>query len=114
VRPFLTPNAERDRTEPGFTLRSNFHGRPVEIRWAEGQLLEAPDELRAEVAELVATRRWVERDLAHPWREEGGATMVNRWLAQAVLLALLEPDSIELDDPVLEAEAQSWPDDSTF
>jgi hypothetical protein len=101
-------------SEPGFTLRGTFRGRPVEIRWGEGQLLEAPDELRAEVAEVVATRRWVERGLAHPWREEGEATMKNRWLAQAVLLALLEPDSIELDDPVLDAEARSWPDDAVF
>jgi hypothetical protein len=35
-------------------------------------------------------------------------------LAEAVLLALLEPDSIELDDPVLDAEARSWSDDAAF
>lgn len=63
---------------------------------------------------MIATRRWVKRELAVPWRYEGEATMQDRWLAQAVLLALLEPDSVELDDPVIDAETASWPDDAVF
>jgi hypothetical protein len=94
-------------TDPGFILRGRFHGREVEVRWRAGELVEAPDDLRTEVGQIIATRRWVEWDVAYPWREAGEATMTDRWLAQATLLAVLEPESIELEDPVLEAETES-------
>lgn len=103
------------RDEPGFTLRGVFRGRQVELRWQAGELVEAPDDLRREVAEMIATRRWVEHGhLPIPWYEEGEASMQDRWLAQATLLAVLDPDSIELDDPILRAESDSWPDDAVF
>jgi hypothetical protein len=35
--------------------------------------------------------------------------MEDRWLAQATLLAVLDPESVNLEDAVLDAEVASWP-----
>lgn len=94
-------DAEASSTHPEFKLRGRFHGRHVELRWKNGELIGAPDDLRAEVVDTVATRRWLQSHLPPAEREE--ASLLDRSFAQAVLLALLDPDSVELEDPLLDA-----------
>ena len=97
-------------TQPGFTLRGRFRGRSVELRWEDGELKQAPKDLRAQVVDTVATRRWLQSELSRDLRDPEEASMQDRWFARAVLLALLEPESIELDDPLLEARADGAED----
>ena len=51
--------------------------------------------LRAAAVEVIATRRWVEQDEA---AEGGAASMADRAMAEGVLLSLLDPETVELED----------------
>lgn len=67
--PGLQPH-KRGLTEPGFSIRGSYRGRKVELRWDDGELVEAPDDLREDVVDTVATRRWLQGDLSPVERED--------------------------------------------
>lgn len=94
-----------------FTIRGEFAGHEAVAYWREGELVDAPDDLREAVAETIATRRLIHREIAMPWvihEEASPDSMTERWMAQSILLALFEPGTADLDDPVLRAEQAEW------